>query len=326
MRLYSIIVPVYNRPDEIDELLNSLTQQTYGHFEVLVIEDGSAITCQHIVARYTSALTLHYHVKENGGQGFARNYGFERAKGDYFIVFDSDCLIPKNYLQLVDDYLNKDLVDAFGGPDQAHPDFNVLQKAISYSMTSPFTTGGIRGSKKHIGEFHPRSFNMGISKAVYQATKGYKITRMGEDLEFSIRIINAGFQTALIDKAFVYHKRRTSLKQFYKQLHFFGRARVNVNRFFPGEIKLVHLLPLFFTLGVFSWLSTSIWQPDLFRLGVVLLGTFFGLIFLHSTITCKSLKVGVLSVMTSFTQLFAYGMGLIAERVSPRGDQPFAQK
>ena len=326
MRLYSIIVPVYNRPDEIDELLHSLTQQTYPHFEVLVIEDGSKETCQHVVANYASTLTVHYYQKENGGQGFARNYGFERAKGEFLIVFDSDCLIPKEYLQQVDDYLDEKLVDSFGGPDKAHPEFNSLQKAISYSMTSPFTTGGIRGRKKHIGTFHPRSFNMGISQAVYQATGGYKITRMGEDLEFSIRIINAGFKTALIERAFVYHKRRSSLRQFYKQLHFFGRARINVNRFFPGEIKLVHLLPLFFALGFWGWLSTFFWQQDLFSIGGAVLAVFFGLIFIDCTLKTKSLHVALLSVLTSFIQLYAYGMGLIAERLRPRGDQPFAQK
>ena len=220
MRFYSIIIPVYNRPDEVDELLNSLLPQTYRNFEVIIIEDGSAIKCEHVVDKYKTKIAVEYFFKENEGQGFARNFGFERAKGDYFIVFDSDCLIPQNYLELVDDFLNSHDLDAYGGPDMAHPDFNVLQKAISYSMTSPFTTGGIRGGRKHLCKFHPRSFNMGISKQVFENTGGYKITRMGEDIEFSIRIINSGFKTALIQDAFVYHKRRSSLSQFYKQLHF----------------------------------------------------------------------------------------------------------
>lgn len=326
MKFYSIIIPVYNRPDEVNELLNSLLEQSYQKFEILIIEDGSSSTCKHVVEKYTDRLEIKYFVKENGGQGFARNYGFERAKGDFLVVFDSDCLIPPNYLKTVNDFLNENVVDAYGGPDAAHPDFNTLQKAISYSMTSPFTTGGIRGSKRHIGKFHPRSFNMGISKEVFEKTGGYRITRMGEDVEFSIRIINAGFKTALIEQAFVYHKRRTSLKQFYKQLHFFGRARVNVNRFFKGELKLVHLLPLFFTVGIFAWLSTWFWQHDLFRLGAMLIGLYYLLIFWHSSLKNFSLNVGVYSIATSFVQLFAYGMGIISEVLAPRGNQPFAQK
>lgn len=326
MRFYSIIIPVYNRPDEVEELLNSLKHQVYRKFEVIIVEDGSTLKCEDVVNAYKSDLTLNYFFKENGGQGFARNYGFERAQGDYFIVFDSDCLIPENYLETVDQFLNDNEVDTFGGPDMAHPDFNLLQKAISYSMTSPFTTGGIRGGKKHVGQFHPRSFNMGISRKVYETTQGYRITRMGEDIEFSIRIINSGFKTALIEKAFVFHKRRSSLSQFYKQLHFFGRARVNVNRIYKGEMKMIHLMPLVFVLAVWGWLSTLFWQHDLFRLGTILLSIYYVMIFLDSTIKNRSILVGGLSIITSFMQLYAYGMGIISEVISPRGNQPFAQK
>ncbi|MBO3700230.1 glycosyltransferase family 2 protein [Roseivirga sp. E12] len=326
MNFYSVVIPVYNRPDEVRELLESLASQTFKHFEVLIIEDGSKDSCEEIVNSFKTALDIHYYFKENSGQGFTRNYGFERAKGDYFIVFDSDCLIPPSYFETVDQFLINNSVGAFGGPDAAHNSFTTLQKAISYSMTSPFTTGGIRGNKKHVGKFHPRSFNMGISRDVYEATKGYKLTRMGEDIEFSIRVINSGFSTALIEDAFVYHKRRTSISQFYKQLHFFGRARINVNRFFPGELKTVHLLPAFFTLGFLGWLTTMLWNEDLFRLGSAVLSAFFLLILVHSLMKTKSLKVGVISLLTSFVQLFAYGMGLISEKLSPRGNQPFAQK
>jgi glycosyltransferase involved in cell wall biosynthesis len=326
MRLYSIVIPVYNRPDEVGELLESLTKQRYQAFEVLIIEDGSSVTCKSVADQYASVLDIKYHFKENGGQGFARNFGFEKAKGEYLIVFDSDCLIPEDYLQIVDSFLNEHQVDAFGGPDRAHPGFNTLQKAISYSMTSPLTTGGIRGGKRHIGKFHPRSFNMGISQEVFRKTGGYRITRMGEDVEFSIRVLDEGFTTALIEDAYVYHKRRTSLKQFYKQLHFFGRARVNVNRFFPGQMKLVHLLPFFFTLGIFTWLSTYFWQHDLFRLGVIVLSSYFFLIFIHSLLKTRSFKVGLLSIVTSFIQLYAYGMGILSEVLFPRGNQFFAQK
>ncbi len=326
MNFYSVVIPVYNRPEEVDELLNSLSKQTYKNFEVLIIEDGSSETCEATLASYEDSLDLHYYFKENSGQGFTRNFGFERAKGDYFVVFDSDCLIPPTYFETVDKYLSRHKVDAFGGPDAAHPSFTVLQKAISYSMTSPFTTGGIRGNKKHVGVFHPRSFNMGISREVYESTKGYNLTRMGEDIEFSIRIINQGFTTVLIQDAFVYHKRRTSLKQFYKQLHFFGRARINVNRYFPGELKLIHLLPAVFTVGFITWLSTLLWSWPLFQLGSTVLSLFFLLVMIHAFIKTRNVSVSLLSLLTSFTQLFAYGVGMISEKLTPRGNQPFAQK
>ena len=164
---YSIVIPVYNRPQEIDELLESLTKQSFKDFEVIVVEDGSTLRCEDLIGKYSDDLNIKYFYKENSGQGFSRNYGFEQAKGDWLIVFDSDCIIPPNYLQIIDDYVAKHDLDAFGGPDKASPDFTHLQKAISYSMTSFFTTGGIRGNKKHVGQFHPRSFNMGIRKEVF---------------------------------------------------------------------------------------------------------------------------------------------------------------
>lgn len=311
--MYSIIIPVYNRPDEVDELLESLTQQTLKDFEVLIVEDGSSNKCEEICNKYRDQLTIQYFFKENSGQGFSRNFGFERAKGDYFIVFDSDCLIPNHYFETVDTFLKEHRLDAFGGPDRAHESFTPLQKAISYSMTSPFTTGGIRGGEKHVGIFHPRSFNMGISKAVYEKTKGYIITRMGEDIEFSIRIINNGFKTGLIPDAYVYHKRRTSFGQFWKQLHFFGRARINVQRFFPSELKPVHALPAAFLLAEMTYLLTPLVSMPLFYLGTILLTIFSLLIFADSSIKNKSLHVGLLSVGAAFVQLSAYGVGFWTE-------------
>lgn len=313
MRFYSVIVPVYNRPDEIDELLESLTKQTYSNFEVLVIEDGSTLKCDHIVEKYQDQLKLTYYFKPNSGQGFSRNFGFEKANGDYYVVFDSDCIIPSDYFETVNNHLDEYQLDAWGGPDKAHESFTPIQKAISYSMTSIFTTGGIRGGKKRMGAFHPRSFNMGISKEVFEQTKGYKITRMGEDIEFSIRIINLGFETGLIEDAFVYHKRRTSLSQFYKQLHFFGRARINVSRFFNTEIKLVHLFPALFTLGFIGLWFTPIVSIELFYFGLGLLGFYYLLIFIDALVKTKQLGVAVLSIATSFTQLFAYGVGFLTE-------------
>lgn len=315
MRFYSLIIPVYNRPNEIDELLDSLTKQSYTNFEVVIIEDGSDEPCKSIIDKYASKLSIFYYLKQNGGQGFARNYGFTNAKGDYFVIFDSDCLIPANYLEIVDKAIEKDNWDAFGGPDREHESFTLMQKAISYSMTSPFTTGGIRGNKKHAGTFHPRSFNMGISKEVFVRTKGYKITRMGEDIEFSIRIIEAGFKVGLVSEAYVFHKRRTNLIQFYKQLHFFGRARINISRFYPKELRLVHAFPAFFLLG---WLVLPIFYflvPLFFKIGVGLLSIFYLLIFMHSTIANKNIRVGLLSLATSTVQLCAYGVGFMSEGV-----------
>src|SRR6195952_1891285 len=257
---FSITIPLYNRPQEIRELLETLTLQTYKDFEVLVIEDGSVNDAKDVVNDFADRLDIKYFVKPNSGQGFSRNYGFERAKGDYFIIFDSDCLIPADYLEIVSNSLATNWLDAYGGPDDAHPSFTPIQRAISYSMTSPFTTGGIRGNKKGIGQFHPRSFNMGLSRQVWEKVGGFVITRLAEDLEYSIRIHSNGFKIGLIPDAKVYHKRRTNFLQFYKQIHFFGRARVNLYTFFPNELKAIHFFPSVFTLGLMFTIITNIFR------------------------------------------------------------------
>lgn len=310
---FSIIIPLYNRPQEIDELLHTLTKQSYLQFEVLIIEDGSKIDAKSIVDSYSDRLDISYYYKENAGQGFARNYGFERAKGDYFVVFDSDCLIPANYLETVKNYLLEHQLDAYGGPDGAHPSFTPVQKAISYSMTSPFTTGGIRGNKKHIGTFHPRSFNMGISREVWEKTGGFILTRLGEDIEFSIRIHSLGFKIGLIPDAVVYHKRRTDLFQFYKQLHFFGRARINIYKHFPSELKLVHFFPAFFTIFLLLSLIFNLFGSSLAELCNTLLAVYILLIFFHSWKVNKSSKVAFLSIAAAFVQLTAYGQGFMQD-------------
>ncbi|MDI9859741.1 glycosyltransferase [Flectobacillus roseus] len=314
MRNYSIIIPVYNRPDELDELLACLVKQTYKIFEVVVVEDGSAIKADKIVEKYHSELEIKYIQQQNTGQGFARNTGFKHATGDYFIILDSDALIEPNYLEIVEKQLNSNFLDLYGGPDRDHPNFTPIQKAISYSMTSLFTTGGIRGSKKNLGgTFHPRSFNMGMSKEVYRKTQGFIITRMGEDIEFSIRAISLGFKSGLIPEAFIYHKRRTSFIQFYKQLRFFGKARINISRFFPKELKLVHTFPMVFTLGLFSiplwWL---VFKP-FFYLAIGIFALYTLLNFIDSTLKNKSIQVGLLSVIAVYVQLVGYGIGFITE-------------
>lgn len=311
--LYSIIVPVYNRPDEIDELLSSLTRQTFSDFEVLIIEDGSDERCKYVADRYSDMLNIRYYFKENSGQGFSRNYGFERAGGDYFVVFDSDCIIPDHYFETVTRTIRSHRIDCWGGPDRAHPSFTPVQKAISYSMTSPLTTGGIRGGKKRIGQFHPRSFNMGISREVFEQTGGYKITRMGEDIEFSLRIIEAGFRTELIPDAYVYHKRRTNFGQFFKQLHFFGRARVNIRRFYPDQLKAVHLLPVLFLFGIPVSLLFLVFHLPIISFAPLIYLLYAILLFTDSYRVSGNINVSLLSVPAAFIQLTAYGAGLIQE-------------
>lgn len=318
--LYSVIIPVYNRPDEIRELLLSLTQQTYKKFEVLVIEDGSTNRCKDVVEEFNELLDIHYYFKENSGQGYSRNFGFKRAKGDYFVVFDSDCLVPEHYFQAVSEHLKENEFDFWGGPDKALPDFTVIQKAINFSMTSVLTTGGIRGREKHLGNYHPRSFNMGISRETFERSGGYKITRMGEDIEFSIRLEKLGFSSAYIKDAYVYHKRRTTLSDFYRQLHFFGRARINIGRFYPDEIKLVHWFPPIFFAGlIFSVLllltGISLLPASLYIIYGILL-------FTAALYQEKSVNVALLGTISGFIQLSAYGIGFLSETFSGRRNKP----
>ena len=321
-RFYSFIIPLYNRPDEIDELLESLTHQTYSNFEVVIVEDGSKISGKDVVQSYEGRLGIQYHYKENGGQGFARNYGMERAKGDYFIILDSDVIVPEDYLAITNAHLNEHDLDAWGGPDAAHESFTAVQKAISYSMTSLFTTGGIRGKKKHVGTFHPRSFNMGLKKEVFKNTGGFQITRLGEDIIFSLKIIEQGYKTGLIPEAHVFHKRRTDLKRFFNQISFFGRSRINIAKFYPKELKLIHFFPAVFLiafvsaiiLAFFGFLvfSNSAYQ-NVFFLPIAAFAVYACLIFIDALVQTKSLKIAFLGVIASFIQLLAYGKGFIAD-------------
>jgi glycosyltransferase involved in cell wall biosynthesis len=313
---FSLIIPVYNRPQELDELLACIKEQTYTNFEVIVIEDGSVEKAEHIVAKYTKTLNLHYFIKENGGQGFARNYAFERAKGDFFIILDSDALIEATYLAEVQKGIESQKLDLFGGPDKDHTSFTPTQKAISFAMTSLFTTGGIRGKATNVGgQFHPRSFNMGISRKVWEATKGFIITRMGEDIEFSIRCISLGFKSGLIPEAFIYHKRRTSFKQFYHQIHFFGRARINISRFFPKELKWVHFFPACYFIYFWNTLILNVLVPPIGNLMFIGLSIYWLAIFIDALKQTKSLKVSLLGLIAANIQLLAYGQGFIEEGV-----------
>jgi glycosyltransferase involved in cell wall biosynthesis len=305
---FSFIIPVFNRPAEIDELLQSLALQTRKGFEVVVVEDGSAQSSEAVVEKHRDRLDLVYYSKPNSGPGLSRNYGCDRARGTYVIFLDSDCVLPQSYFQVVEDALQAHYSDAFGGPDRAHADFTRFQKAINYSMTSFLTTGGIRGGNEQLGKFHPRSFNMGFSKKVFEATGGFSSMRFGEDVDLSMRILDMGFRTQLIREAFVYHKRRTNLRQFFKQVYNSGIARINLEKRHPGTLKLVHALPALFTLGVFALvvltLVVSYWfiAPLIFHAGIL---------FFSATLSTRSLVIGLLAVVTSYTQLLAYGFGFL---------------
>ena len=321
--MYSIIVPVYNRPDEVDELLESLTLQTFKQFEVIIVEDGSQTPCREVAEKYKDRLNIHYYYKDNSGPGQSRNYGAERATGEWLIVLDSDVVLPEGYLQAVDDELKANACDAFGGPDSAHPSFTDVQKAISYSMTSFFTTGGIRGGKKKLDKFYPRSFNMGVRSDVYRKLGGFSKMRFGEDIDFSIRIFEAGCTCRLFPSAWVWHKRRTDLKKFFRQVYNSGIARINLHKRHPGTMKLVHLLPMIFTVGVIAlvlvsavgralmhyddvhrwyWLCAAPWLPII---------AYSLIIFADSSWQNKSVKIGALSICAAFVQLMGYGFGFI---------------
>jgi glycosyltransferase involved in cell wall biosynthesis len=311
---FSVIIPVYNRPQELDELLSCIQQQDLKDFEVIIIEDGSEISSENIVKSHQSELNISYYVKENGGQGFARNYAFERAKGNFFIILDSDALIEPDYLSVVNRGIKEGHLDLFGGPDKDHPSSSPIQKAISFSMTSVFTTGGIRGKAKNMGgQFHPRSFNMGISRKVWEATKGFKITRMGEDIEFSIRCISLGFTSGLLPKAYIYHKRRTSFSQFYKQLHFFGRARINIGRFYPKELKWVHFFPLAYLLFFWNTVLLNIIDVNLGMYFSGILASYWVLLLIDGLLSTKNIQVACLGLIAANIQLLAYGQGFLEE-------------
>lgn len=324
---YSIIVPVFNRPDEVDELLQSLVGQTLKDFEVVIVEDGSEKPCKDVCDKYAGKIDLKYFMKKNSGPGQSRNYGAERANGEYLIVLDSDVVLPEGYLKAVDDELNSEPSDAFGGPDCAHDSFTETQKAISYSMTSFFTTGGIRGGKKKLDKFYPRSFNMGIRRDVYMRLGGFSKMRFGEDIDFSIRIFKAGCKCRLFPEAWVWHKRRTDMRKFFRQVYNSGIARVNLYKKYPESLKLVHLLPMVFTVGVillflvacFGRIMMVYGNPtDFYSWYYLVVGAlspilFFSLlIFIDSSIRNKSLPIGFISIGAAFVQLTGYGFGFIS--------------
>lgn len=310
--MYSFIIPVYNRPQEVKELLDSFMELHFdGDFEILIIEDGSDRASEEIVGQYTS-LPLSYHFKENTGPGDSRNFGMRVAKGDYFIILDSDCLIPPDYLQVVDEFLENEYYDCYGGADDAHVSFTPLQKAINYAMTSFFTTGGIRGSEHSMNRFEPRSFNMGISKEAFKRTGGFSKIHPGEDPDLSQRIIKSGFKTTFIPNAAVFHKRRISWNKFYQQVTKFGLVRPILNQWHPETAKLTFWFPTAFVIYTLLSLLALVLKFWIVSLPLALYLLF---IFMDSSFKNKSVFIGALSVGAVFYQFFGYGLAFLRSSI-----------
>jgi len=313
---FSFVVPVFNRPEEIRELLESIVLQDYNKpFEVVIVEDGSKQSSKGVVSDFSKKLTISYFEKENSGPGASRNYGMERAKGNYFIILDSDCILPSQYLAEVEKSLENQYVQCFGGPDAADKSFTLVQKAINYAMTSILTTGGIRGSKSTLGKpasgiggFQPRSFNMGISREVFESVGGFGKIHPGEDPDLTFRIWNAGYKTKLIPEAFVYHKRRIDWGKFYKQVNKFGMVRPILNKWHPKTRKMTYWFPTFFCLAFL--VSIVLYMLDI-RLPIWLFIVYFTLIFLDSLVKNKSVAIALLSLIAVVVQFIGYGSGFL---------------
>lgn len=319
MRFYSLVIPIHNRPHEIEEVLACLVTQTFKNFELIVVESGSTVRSDEVVNKYNNQLKIQHLTAGNDGQGFSRNLGMKHAKGDYFVILDSDILLDNNYLENLDKALNTNYLDCFGGPDRAHHSFTDFQKAVDHVMTSFLTTGGIRGGDKQVDKFQPRSFNMGFSREVYEKTQGFKLPYFAEDLELSRRIESLGFKTGLIKEAYVYHKRKTDLKGVWKQMHFFGRARINMYLLFPDTLKATHFFPTTFSLyTIFCLLLFSWYDTYLNNLAIFLQTPLFIYILLIIITGTKkyNLKVGFISIATLFTQMFAYGHGFAKDFIN----------
>jgi glycosyltransferase involved in cell wall biosynthesis len=305
---FSIIIPVYNRPEEISELLESLTAISYkSAFEIVIIEDGSTITCENEVALYHEKLSISYYFKENSGPGDSRNYGMKVAKGDYFIIFDSDCIIPKEYLLEVEKELQSNYVDCFGGSDAALASFSDIQKAINFAMTSFLTTGGIRGGSEKLTKFQPRSFNMGISKKAFETSQGFGNIHPGEDPDLSIRLWQLGFETRLFPKAFVYHKRRIDWHKFSLQVTKFGKARPILNSWHPEYSKFTFVFPTLFMISFFGAIILFLFGINFPIYGFTI---YYFLIFIVATLQ-NNISIGVLSLLAVHKQFMGYGRGFL---------------
>lgn len=306
---FSLIIPVYNRPDETRELLESLSALHYpGPFEVVIVEDGSSLDSREVVAAFSDRLEISYYYKENSGPGDSRNFGMRKARGDYFLIFDSDCLIPPQYLSVVDAQLQRDYADCFGGPDAAHASFSDVQKAINFTMTSFLTTGGVRGGSERLDKFQPRSFNMGLSRKAFEASGGFGRIHPGEDPDLSIRLWKMGFRTRLIPEAYVYHKRRIDWQKFYKQVNKFGKVRPILDSWYPDHAKLTYFFPSVFVVGFL--LAITLVFLD-FPWLLVAYEVYFILLFLMALMATKSLKIALYAVIAAVVQFYGYGIGFL---------------
>lgn len=305
---YSVIVPVYNRPGEVEELLDSLSRQTSKNFEVVIVEDGSTVPCGAIVEKYVGkGLDARYFAKENEGRSIARNYGMERARGEYFVFFDSDCVIPVDYFSKLDKMMASRPYDAFGGPDAADSSFSTTQKAINFAMTSFLTTGGIRGGKISLEKFTPRTFNMGFSREVYEKVGGFR-EMFSEDIDMSTRIRLAGFSIGLYPDLPVYHKRRVDFRKFFRQVYVFGMSRITLKLLYPDSMKLVHWLPAVFVLGVVVMVLLAIFVSPWWLAPLAL---YLFMIWQTALVATSSLVIALKAVPAALIQLGGYGCGFI---------------
>ena len=309
---FSIIVPVYNRIDEVADLLESLSRQTVNNFELVLVEDGSTQPCKDVVKLYEGKFPIQYYYKENEGRSIARNYGMERAEGDYFIFFDSDCVVPEDYFEKLQARYEAMPVDCFGGPDAAHDSFSTTQKAINYSMTSFLTTGGIRGGKISLEKFTPRTFNMGFARKVYESVGGFR-EMFSEDIDMSTRIRNAGFSISLYPDQYVYHKRRVDFKKFFRQVYVFGMSRITLKLLYPGSMKAVHFLPAVFVLGSIALILLAIFVSPYWILPLL---AYLLAIFIAALFATKSFVIALKAVPASIIQLSGYGLGFIKAYVT----------
>jgi len=306
---FSFIVPVYNRPDEIRELLQSFSNlEGDFNYEIVIVEDGSSETSEAVVNSFREQLHISYYFKSNTGPGDSRNFGMKKAEGDYFIILDSDVILPSNYLIEVNAFLSKTYYDCFGGPDAAHDSFTNLQKAINFAMTSFITTGGIRGGKQQVEDFQPRSFNMGLSKKAFLDTGGFGTIHPGEDPDLSLRLLKKGYKTTLIRSAFVFHKRRISWSKFYKQVNKFGKVRPILNQWHPESKSLVYWFPTLFVFGLLAAIAFAglkIWLP------LYIFGFYFATAFVLSLLATGNVIVSIQAIIAIIVQFFGYGYGFL---------------
>lgn len=317
--LFSIIVPVYNRPDEVADLVKSLAAQTDKGFELILVEDGSTIPSLEadeqpdgtLRVRREPGFRLKYYRKDNEGRSIARNYGIAGADGDFFVFVDSDCILPPGFVESLRRSLRENPVDCYGGPDAAHESFTPTQKAINFAMTSFLTTGGIRGKKTSMEKFTPRTFNMGFARRVHECVGGFR-EMFSEDIDMSTRIRQAGFSISLYPDVFVYHKRRGNLSKFWRQVHVFGMSRITLRLLYPGSMKLVHWLPAVFTLGAAALIVASCFNPWF----LIPLAVYIIALFIAALRAERSLKIALLGVAAAMVQLLGYGTGFIKAYVT----------